>query len=54
MEMGVALVPEHSWTGQYPDNVVLKDLSGKQLVRETKVYVKRNGLQIAELFAKRL
>ena len=54
MEMGVALVPEHSWRGQYPDNVVLKDLSGKQLVRETKVYVKRNGLQIAELFAKRL
>ena len=54
MGMGISLVPDLSWAGQYPDNVVLIDLVGKTLVRETKVYVKRNGLKIAELFAERL
>lgn len=54
MGMGISLVPEFSWEGQYPDNVVLMDLDGKSPVRETKIYVKRNGLKIAELFAKRL
>lgn len=54
MGMGISLVPEFSWAGQYPDNVVLMSLNGKALVRETKVYVKRNGLKIAELFMDRL
>lgn len=52
--LGVALVPEHTWTGQYPENVVLLPLRGKQLVRETKVYWKKNGLKIAKLFVEKL
>lgn len=52
--LGVALVPEHTWDGQYPDNVVLLPLNGKSLERETKVYWKKHGLKIAELFVERL
>jgi len=52
--LGVALVPEHTWAGLYPENVVLLPLKGKSLERETKVYWKKHGLKIAELFVERL